>query len=150
MPGAGVLNEQVAALAFVHNVHNTIRMATAYVSARVEPSVERMVVGQARAAGTSKSDLVARYVTEKSVEAAFPGVSFRDAQSGREAFMTGRRVAVWEVEQVQRETKSVRKTAEHFGWPSLLVRRALAYAAAYPDAVRASREGESHAPKVAG
>jgi hypothetical protein len=37
---------------------------------------------------------VARYVIEKSLETEFPGISFRDSLSGREAYLTGHRVAV--------------------------------------------------------
>jgi len=89
-------------------------MSTAYVSGRVPLRFERLVVKQARAARTSKSNLVARYVIEKSLENEFPGISFRDSLSGREAYLTGHRVAVWEVVEVYQETKSVEKTAAHF------------------------------------
>jgi hypothetical protein len=84
-------------------------MSTAYVSGRVPSRYERLVTKQARAARTSKSDLVARYVIEKSLKTEFPGISFRDSLSGREAYMTGHRVAVWEVIEVFEETKSVQK-----------------------------------------
>src|SRR6266446_10910364 len=103
-------------------------MSTAYVSGRVPLRYERLVVKQARAARTSKSNLVARYVIEKSLENEFPGISFRDSLSGREAYLTGHRVAVWEAVEVYEETKSLDKTARHFGWPRVLVKRALAYA----------------------
>jgi hypothetical protein len=83
---------------------------------------ERLVVKQARAAKTSKSNLVARYVIEKSLENEFPGISFRDSLSGREAYVAGHRVAVWEVAEVYEETKSVEKTAAHFGWPLVLAK----------------------------
>src|SRR5215472_11055367 len=125
-------------------------MSTAYVSGRVPARYERLVAKQARAAKTSKSDLVARYVIEKSLESEFPGISFRDSLSGREAYLTGRRVAVWEVLSVYEETKSVDKTADHFHWPRVLVRRALAYAKAFPEEVSRSREGETRAVPVAG
>ena len=69
-------------LDFVHNVHKIAAVSTAYVSGRVPPRYERLVVKQARAAKTSKSDLVARYVIEKSLENEFPGISFRDSLSG--------------------------------------------------------------------
>src|SRR5687768_1800717 len=82
---------------------------------RVPARYERLVTKQARAARTSKSDLVARYVIEKSLETEFPGISFRDSPSGREAYLTGHRVAVWEVVTVHDETKSADKTARHFG-----------------------------------
>ena len=125
-------------------------MSTAYVSGRVPARYERLVAKQARAAKTSKSDLVARYVIEKSLETEFPGISFRDSLSGREAYLTGHRVAVWEVLSVHDETKSVDKTAEHFHWPRALVKRALAYAKAFPEEVSSSREGETDAVPAAG
>src|SRR5437867_8095414 len=110
-------------------------MSTAYVSGRVPARYERLVTKQARAARTSKSDLVARYVIEKSLETEFPGVSFRNSLSGREAYLTGHRVAVWEVVAVHGQTKSVERTAEYFRWPRVLVMRALAYAKAFPDEI---------------
>jgi uncharacterized protein (DUF433 family) len=125
-------------------------MSTAYVSGRVPPRYERLVIKQAHAAKTSKSDLVGRYVMEKSLETEFPGISFRDSLSGREAYLTGHRAAVWEVLAVHAETKSVQKTAEHFHWPLVLVRRALAYAKAFQEEVHKSREGETHAVPLAG
>lgn len=111
-------------------------MRTAYVSGRVPARYERLVTKQARAARTSKSDLVARYVIEKSLETEFPGISFRDSLSGREAYMTGHRVAVWEVVAVFEETKSLQKTAAHFHWPRVLVQRALAYAKTFGEEIR--------------
>src|SRR5688572_28563007 len=119
-------------------------MGTAYVSGRVAPRYERLVVKQAQAAKISKSNLVARYVIEKALENEFPGISFRDSLSGREAYVAGHRVAVWEVMDVFAETKSVPKTAEHFRWPSILVKRALAYAKAFPEEIRTSQQGERH------
>lgn len=118
-------------------------MNSAYVSGRVPARYERLVTKQARAARTSKSDLVARYVIEKSLETEFPGISFRDSLSGREAYLTGHRVAVWEVLAVHEETKSVEKTARHFRWPRVLVTRALAYAKAFPEEIHTARDEET-------
>jgi len=101
-----------------------------------------LVVKQAQAAKTSKSNLVARYVIEKALETEFQGISFRNSLSGREAYLSGHRVAVWEVLEVFAETKSVQKTSHHFRWPSVLVKRALAYAKAFPEEIRRSQEGE--------
>ena len=67
----------------MHSVHTLDNMSTAYVCGRVPARYERLVTKQARAARTSKSDLVARYVIEKSLETEFPGISFRDSLSGR-------------------------------------------------------------------
>ncbi len=142
--------EQQQALEIVHTVHNTGCMRTAYVSGRVPLRFERFVVKQARAARTSKSNLVARYVVEKSLESEFPGISFRDSLSGREAYVSGRRVSVWEVVEVYNELKSVERTAGHFDWPPVLVKRALAYAKAFPEEIQRSREGERHAVPAVG
>jgi len=125
-------------------------MSTAYVSGRVPARYERLVAKQARSARTSKSDLVARYVIEKSLETEFPGISFRESLSGREAYLTGRRVAVWEVLAVHHEARSIEQTAAHFGWPRILVKRALAYARAFPEEISRSREGEIDTAPVAG
>ena len=137
-------------LDFVHSVHKTELMSTAYVSGRVPARYERLVARQARSARTSKSDLVARYVIEKTLETEFPGISFRDSLSGREAYLTGRRVAVWEVLAVYHEAKSIDRTAAHFRWPRILVKRALAYAKAFPEEINRSREGETDTASVAG
>lgn len=119
-------------------------MSSAYISGRVPSKYEKLVVKQAQAARTSKSDLVARYVMEKSIETEFPGISFRSSLSGREAHLTGHRVAVWEVVEVYSEVNSIEKTAEYFHWPAVLVKRALAYAKAFPREIQASQEGERH------
>ena len=119
-------------------------------SGRVHARYERLVIKQARAARTSKSDLVARYVIEKSLETEFPGISFRDSLSGREAYLTGHRVAAWEVLAVHDETKSLEKTAAHFGWPRVLIKRALAYAKAFPEEITRARDGEGDTAAVAG
>jgi uncharacterized protein (DUF433 family) len=60
------------------------------------------------------------------------------------------RVAVWEVLAVYEEAKSVEKTAGHFHWPRVLVTRALAYARAFSDEVRRSRDEETDAVPAAG
>ena len=125
-------------------------MNSAYVSGRVPERYEWLVTKQARAAKTSKSDLVARYVIEKSLENEFPGISFRYSLSGREAYLTGHRVAVWEVLAVHEETKSIERTALHFRWPGILVKRALNYAKAFPEEIRSAHDGETDTASATG
>ena len=93
---------------------------------------------------------MARYVVEKSLENEFPGISFRDSLSGREAYVLGRRVAVWEVVEAYNELKSVERTAGHFDWPAVLVKRVLAYAKAFPEEIQRLREGERHGVPAVG
>lgn len=120
------------------------RVKTAYISGRIPRRVGELILKQARAARTSKSNLVARYVIEKSIESEFPGIAFRDSDSGREAHIAGRRVAVWEVVDVHRTTKTTAKTADYFGWPEIFVQRALAYAKAFPDEIESFLNSERH------
>jgi len=68
------------------------------------------------------------YLKEKALEEEFPGIGFRGSAGGREAYVLGHRVAVWEVVDAHRQAKTISKTAEHFRWPLALVRCALAYA----------------------
>ena len=150
-PGDGPERTAVSGiLTFVHSVHTLDAMSSAYVSGRVPVRYERLVTKQARAARTSKSALVARYVIEKSLETEFPGISFRDSLSGREAYLTGHRVAVWEVVAVHGEAKSTDRTARHFGWPRVIVQRALAYANAFPEEISTATGGETETASVTG
>jgi len=76
------------------------------------------------------------------LEEEFPGIGFRDSIGGREAYVLGSRVAVWEVVDVYGEAKAIGRTADHFGWPDYLVKCALAYARNFPDEIAAQRKAE--------
>ncbi len=82
------------------------------------------------------------YLKEKALEEEFPGIGFRDAAGGREAYVLGQRVAVWEVTDVHRDAKTIARTADHFAWPEYLVKCALAYAKEYPEEIAAERAAE--------
>ena len=88
------------------------------------------------------STLSSLYLREKALEEEFPGIGFRDSAAGREAYVLGHRVAVWEVLDVHREAKSIARTADHFNWPDYLVKCALAFAKAFPKEVAAQRKAE--------
>ena len=82
------------------------------------------------------------YLKEKALEEEFTGIGFRDSIGGREAYILGHRVAVWEVVDAHRELKTVARTASHFSWPDYLVKCALAYARAFPDEIVEQRKAE--------
>src|SRR3984885_1991055 len=107
-------------------------MATIVQSCRIEAEHAALLSRQARRRHLEVSTLSSLYLKEKSLEEEFPGIGFRDSLGGREAYVLGHRVAVWEVVEVYREAKTIAKTAGHFRWPPALVRCALAYAEAYP------------------
>src|SRR6266481_2135891 len=103
-------------------------MATVVQSCRIEKNHAALLSRQARRRQMEVSTLSSLYLKEKALEEEFPGIGFRDSIAGREAYVLGHRVAVWEVVEVYREAKSITRTADHFGWPEYLVKCALAYA----------------------
>jgi uncharacterized protein (DUF433 family) len=117
-------------------------MATVVQSCHIDEKAATLLSKQARRRHLEVSALSSLYLKEKALEEEFPGLGFRDAAGGREAYVLGQRVAVWEVLDVYREAETVAGTADHFGWPEDLVKCALAYATAFPDEVAAQRAAE--------
>jgi hypothetical protein len=118
-------------------------MATVVQSCRIDKGLAPLLARQARRRNLEVSTLSSLYLQEKALEEEYPGIGFRDAGLGREAFILGHRVAVWEVEDVHQEAGTVEKTARHFRWPPGLVRCALAFARAFPREVSEQRAAES-------
>jgi hypothetical protein len=112
-------------------------MVTVVQSCRTDENLAPLLARQARRKKIEVSTLSSLYLREKTLEEEYPGVGFRYAASGREAYVPGHRVAVWEVEDVLRETGDVERTARHFRWPPGVVRCALAFASAFPEEVSA-------------
>jgi len=117
-------------------------MPTVVQSCRIEQSHATLLARQAKRRHLEVSTLTSLYLKEKALEEEFPGIGFRDGAAGREAYLLGQRVAVWEVLDVYREAKTIGQTAEHFGWPDYLVKCALAYAKACPDEIAEQRAAE--------
>jgi hypothetical protein len=117
-------------------------MPTVVQSCRITRQHAALLSRQARRRNFEVSTLSSLYLEEKAQEEEFPGIGFRDGASGREAYILGHRVAVWEVEDLFRKTRSVGKTASHFRWPPALVRCALAYAKDFPEKIAEERKAE--------
>ncbi len=126
----------------VYIVNDIRSMPTIVHSCRIEAEHAALLSRQARRRHLEVSTLSSLYLKEKALEEEYPGIGFRDSAGGREAYLQGHRVAVWEVADVHRETKSVTKTAEHFRWPPALVRCALAYAKKFARELAQQREAE--------
>jgi len=126
----------------VYNVNDTAPMPTIVQSCRIEADDAALLSRQAKRRHLEVSTLSSLYLKEKALEEEFPGIGFRDAAGGREAYVLGQRVAVWEVMDVHREAKAVSRSADHFGWPEYLVKCALAYAKQYPGEIAAQRQAE--------
>jgi hypothetical protein len=117
-------------------------MRTIVQSCRIGNDDAALLSRQAQRRHMEVSTLSSLYLKEKALEEEFPGIGFRDAAGGREAYVLGQRVAVWEVTDVHGEARTISRTADHFGWPEYLVKCALAYAKQYPEAVAAQRQAE--------
>ena len=68
-----------------------------------------------------------------------PAIEFRDSVVGRQAYLRGSTLAVWEVVMLVRERKNdAEATAAYLGWPVARVEAAFRYAAAYPEEIEAA------------
>jgi hypothetical protein len=117
-------------------------MATATISGRLDPEIKALLARQVGPEVT-ECQVVSRDVRERVLERAYPGIAFRDSAAGREAYLQGHRVAVWEVVEIHKCYRAVKKTAEHLSWPVHLVKLALDYAAKFPEEIEACRKAET-------
>jgi hypothetical protein len=117
-------------------------MATIVQSCRIDEDHAALLCRQAKRRHMEAATLGSLYLKEKALEEEYPGVGFRDSVGGREAYVLGHRVGIWEVVEVHLEAKTVAKTARHFRWPPALVRCALAFAKAYAVEVEQQRQAE--------
>ncbi len=130
------------ALDSVYVVDDSLSVSTVVQSCRLEQDHAELLSRQAKRRHLEVSTLSSLYLKEKALEEEFPGLGFRDAAGGREAYVLGHRVAVWEVVDAYREARSIARTADHFGWPDYLVKCALAYAKEFPDEIAVQRQSE--------
>jgi uncharacterized protein (DUF433 family) len=68
----------------------------------------------------------------------FPHIAFRDSATGRQAYLRGHRLGVWQIASASRSFDgNVQQVAHHFRLETGLVEEALAYAAAHPQEIEA-------------
>jgi uncharacterized protein (DUF433 family) len=90
----------------------------------------------ARRLGRTASETGALFVEEGVRRSEFAYIDFRDSGAGRQAYIQGTSLAVWEVVFVARSYDlNLAKTAEHLDWPEARVQAALNYAAAFPEEI---------------
>jgi uncharacterized protein (DUF433 family) len=117
-------------------------MPTVVQSCRLEKDTATLIARQAKRRLLESSTLASLYLTEKAREEEFPGIGFRDHIGGREAYVIGHRVAVWEVVELYKQVGTVKRTADHFNWPDYRVKCALDYAKTFPAEIASQREAE--------
>lgn len=89
--------------------------------------------------GWTPSDASARLVEEGLRRAEFAYIDFRDSASGRQAYLQGSTLAVWEVILLVRSYKGdVAAVAKHLRWPEAKVQAAINYAEALPAEIEAA------------
>jgi hypothetical protein len=103
------------------------------VSMRLPAESGRRLKRMASRHGWTASDASARLVEEGLRRAEFAFIDFRDSAAGRQAYVQGSTLAVWEVAMLLRVYKQdAPAVARHLGWPEAKVRAAMHYAEAFP------------------
>jgi hypothetical protein len=83
--------------------------------------------------GWTPSDASARLVEEGLRRSEFAFIDFRDSPAGRQAYIQGSSLAVWEVTMLIETYKGdVAAVAKHLNWPQTKALAALHYAQAFP------------------
>ena len=89
--------------------------------------------------GWTPSDASARLVEEGLRRSEFAFIDFRDSAAGRQAYIQGSTLAVWEVMLLVRSyKKEVAAVAKHLQWPEAKVEAAINYGEAFPEEVEQS------------
>lgn len=106
---------------------------------RLPPESGRRLKRLASRHGWTASDASARLVEEGLRRSEFAFIDFRDSGVGRQAFVQGSSLAVWEVALLLRAYKqNAAAVARHLGWPEPRVRSAIHYAEAFPEEIAAA------------
>lgn len=80
----------------------------------------------------SRGEATAQLIEEALRHEEFPSVEFRDSVVGRQPYVVGSSLAVWEVSMVaETYVLDSGKTAKHLGWPPQRAEGVLAYIRAY-------------------
>jgi hypothetical protein len=110
---------------------------TSVVSSRLEPEQEIRLARKAKKLGRSPSETGALLIEEGLRRDEFAFIDFRDSPAGRQAYVQGSTLAVWEVVWIADGYKgSVEKTSTHLSMSPLKVKAAQNYAAAFPDEIK--------------
>ncbi len=106
---------------------------------RLPPESGRRLKHMANRHGWTASDASARLVEEGLRRSEFAFIDFRDSAAGRQAFVQGSSLAVWEVALLLRAYKqNAVAVARHLGWTEPKVRAALHYAEAFNEEIAAA------------
>ena len=86
--------------------------------------------------GWTPSDASARLVEEGLRRSEFAFIDFRDSVAGRQAYIQGSTLAVWEVMLLARHFNgNATRLGKHLHWPEAKIQAAFNYARAHPDEI---------------
>lgn len=112
------------------------RSNSVVVSMRLPEESGRRLRRMANRHGWTPSDASARLVEEGLRRSEFAFIDFRDSPVGRQAYIQGSSLAVWEVMMLARNyAENIRAVAQHLEWPEAKVQAAFNYAAAFPEEI---------------
>ncbi len=93
----------------------------------------------ARRFGRSRGETGALLIEEALRMSEYAFIDFRNSAVGRQAYIQGSSLAVWEVITLVRAFDGdIERTARHLRWPAYRVQAAVNYAAAFPDEIDAA------------
>ena len=120
-------------------------MQSTVVSMRLPIASGKRLKSMANRHGWTPSDASARLVEEGLRRSEFAFLDFRDSAVGRQAYIQGSSLAVWEVMLLVRSYKNdLQAIAKHLHWPKAKVQAAVNYAKAFPDEINEAL-AENHA-----
>jgi len=110
-------------------------------SMRVKDEVAERLSRMSRRLGRTASETGALLLDEALRASEFGQIEFRDSIVGRQAYMKGSSLAVWEVISLAREfDMDPERTAGYLCWPLFRAQAALNYFQAYPEEITAAIE----------
>lgn len=106
------------------------------ISMRLPVESGRRLKKFAKRHGWTASDTSARLVEEGLRRAEFAYIDFRDTAAGRQTYIQGSRVQVWQIMMLLRDYKGdVAAVAEHLEWPVEKVQAGINYGDAFPEEI---------------
>lgn len=99
--------------------------------------LDRFADGLRKSRGEATAQLIPKSIDVGLRHAEFPAVEFRDSSVGREAYVVGSRLAVWEVLMIAEGYElDVHKTAQHLQLDRDYISQALRYASTFESEIR--------------
>ncbi len=93
----------------------------------------------ARRMGRTPTEAASILLDEMLRQSEFAFIEFRDSPTGRQPFLQGTRLKVWQVASIARDFDGdVARTAAHLGIPPVQVAAALNYEKSFPDEIEAA------------